>query len=419
MAVKLKEGLAVFSQKISKGMKCPTKKFILQMLYGILESNKVHLSEIARSLEENTSLKKTIDRLSKNLSSFDGKENIMKNYIQLVKKEINEKNSVIIIDNSDITKPYSKKMEALSDVRDGSTGEIKKGYLTIEASVLSSESRMPLPVYGKIFSSAEEGFLSETDENLKCLGFLSANFRKTCIRTLDRGFDAEDYYRHFLCRDEKFIIRAKKNRNVIYKNKTCNITDVAKKYKGNYCMCFTNKNGKIIQCKISYIPVKLCAFPEKELVLVVVYGFGKNPMMLLTNLAVHEAKDKKKLCLIVTKVYLMRWRIEEYFKFKKQQFKLEDLRVISLNSIRNLDLFATLAVGYLGILYSENNGGPLMDKIFECSKRIYKVPKFVFYAMGYAFEQIFSKTSTGIMDYFRKKAISYCHISIKPAKNGA
>ena len=168
-------------------MKCPAKKFILQMLYGILESNKVHLSEIARSLEENTSLKKTIDRLSKNLFSFDGKENIMKNYIKLVKKEINEKSCVIVIDNSDITKSYSKKMEALSDVRDGSTGEIKKGYLTIEAAVLSNGSKMPLPVYEKVFSATGEGFLSETDENLKCLGFLSANFRKTYVMTLDRG----------------------------------------------------------------------------------------------------------------------------------------------------------------------------------------------------------------------------------------
>ena len=62
--------------------------------------------------------------------------------------------------------------------------------------------------------------------------FLSANFRRMCIRTLDRGFDAEDYYRYFLGRDEKFIIRAKKNRNVIYKNKTCNIMDAAKNIKG-------------------------------------------------------------------------------------------------------------------------------------------------------------------------------------------
>ena len=419
VAGKLKGDLAVFSQKISKGMKCPAKKFILQMLYGILESNTVHLSGIARSLEENTSLKKTIDRLSKNLFSFDGKENIMKNYINLVKKEINEKSCVIVIDNSDITKPYSKKMEALSDVRDGSTGEIKKGYLTIEAAVLSKGNKMPLPVYEKVFSVSEKGFLSETDENLKCLEFLSANFRKTSVRTLDRGFDAKDYYRYFLERDEKFIIRVKKNRDVIYKNKTCNIMDVAKKYKGNYCMGFTDRNGKTIQCKISYIPVKLCAFPEKELVLVAVYGFGKNPMLLLTNIEIQEAPLKKKLCIIVTKVYLMRWRIEEYFRFKNQQFNFEDLRVMSLNSIRNLNFFATLAVGYLGIFYSRNSGSPFMDKIFECSKRIYKIPKFVFYAMGYAFERIFSKTSSGIVDYFRKQAMPCHQFPDNCIKNGA
>ena len=264
LAGKLKEDLTGFSEKISKGMKYPAKKFILQMVYGILESNTVHLSEIARSLEEKTSLKKTIDRLSRNLSLFNGKENITKNYTKLVKKESNEKSSVIIIDNSDFTKTYSKKREALSDVRDGSTGEIKKGYLTIEAAVLSNGSKMPLPVYEKVFSVAEKGFLSETDENLKCLHYLSANFKKTCVRTLDRGFDAKDYYRYFLERDEKFIIRVKENRNIIYKNKTCNIMDVAKKYKGNYCMGFTDRNGKKIQCKISYIPVRLCAFPPKR-----------------------------------------------------------------------------------------------------------------------------------------------------------
>ncbi len=64
--------------------------------------------------------------------------------------------------------------------------------------------------------------------------------------------------------------------------------DAAKKYKGNYCMGFTDKHGKKIQCKISYIPVKLCAFPQKDLVLVAVYGFGKNPMLLVTNLEIQE-----------------------------------------------------------------------------------------------------------------------------------
>lgn len=90
--------------------------------------------------------------------------------------------------------------------------------------------------------------------------------------------------------------------------------DVVKKYKGNYQMDFMDKHGKKIECKISYIPVSLCEHPTKNLVLVVVYGFGKEPMLLLTNL---KKREKKKLCIIAAKIYLMRWRIEEYFEFKK------------------------------------------------------------------------------------------------------
>lgn len=40
------------------------------MIYGILAGNKLHLSEIARSLKESITLKKTIDRLSKNLHAL-------------------------------------------------------------------------------------------------------------------------------------------------------------------------------------------------------------------------------------------------------------------------------------------------------------------------------------------------------------
>ena len=83
------------------------------------------------------------------------------------------------------------------------------------------------------------------------------------------------------------------------------------------------------------------------------------------------------------------------------------------------NFFATLAVGYLGIFYSGNNGSPFMDMVFECSKRIYKIPKFVFYATGYAFKQIFSKTSSGIMNYFRKHALPCHQFPANHIKNGA
>lgn len=396
LGYEMKRDFTNFSLKISKGLKRPQEKFVHQMIYGILAGNKLHLSEIARALKESITLKKTIDRLSKNLHAFDGKDSVMHNYLGLVRQQVKDDYAVIIIDNSDIVKPASTKLEALSEIRDGSTGEITQGYLTIEAAVLSEKGKMPLPVYERVFSAAEKGFISETHENLCCLQSLTENFSSRCVRTLDRGFDANEYYRYFLKHGERFVIRAKKNRNVIYGGQTCNIMDVALRYKGAYRMDFKDKKGRTIRCKMSCIPVRLCEFPSRELVLAVVYGFGEEPMLLLSSLKMQE---KKKLCHIITKVYLLRWRIEEYFRFKKQQFELEDLRVMSLQSIRNLNLLAMLAVGYISLATSVHKDSIFLAEIKECSKRIYGMPQFVYYAIGYALERVLSMSRSGISSF--------------------
>lgn len=122
LGYEIKRDFTNFSLKISKGLKRPPEKFIHQMVYGILAGNKLHLSEIARSLKENITLKKTIDRLSRNLNAFGGQDLLMHNYLTLVKRHMKEDYAVIIIDNSDIAKPASRMLEALSEIRDGSTG---------------------------------------------------------------------------------------------------------------------------------------------------------------------------------------------------------------------------------------------------------------------------------------------------------
>lgn len=147
----MKTDFVKFSFQISKSLKRSQEKFVLQMLYGIREDNKLHLSETARFLRENISFKKTIEYLSRNLHAFDRRDIIMQNYLSLVKQRVKEDYAMIVIDNSDIAKLAAEKMEALSDIRDGSTGEMARDHFTIEAAVLSKEGNMPLPVYKSFF----------------------------------------------------------------------------------------------------------------------------------------------------------------------------------------------------------------------------------------------------------------------------
>ena len=393
----LKRGILKFSEKISKNLSRPQFKFAAQMMFGILSSQSCMLSEISRKLDEKTILKKVIDRLSRNLNTFNEGEKLFEQYLYAVKSQIN-KNTILIVDGSYITKNYTTKSEGIATVRDGSTGEYKLGYPTVGVTALTPKKKMPIPVYTKIFSAKENGFVSEDEETINALKFLSCHFPKNNIRAFDRGYDNNRYHGYLISRDEKFVIRAKKNRDVIYKGKRINIMELAHKFKGKYSLKFRRKNGIGADCKISIIPAKLVCRPNDELNLVVCYGFGKEPMLLITNLK----SDDKRLGVAVVKVYLMRWRIEEFYRFKKQQFGFENLRVRSLKSIRNLDLILTIVVGYIGFISEKADERIAVMQLVEQSKRIYGVNKFMFYAIAYGLFVVFSKCKQGISDMLMK-----------------
>ncbi len=47
LGYEIKRDFTNFSQKISKGLKRPQKKFVHQMVYGILAGNKLHQSGVS------------------------------------------------------------------------------------------------------------------------------------------------------------------------------------------------------------------------------------------------------------------------------------------------------------------------------------------------------------------------------------
>ena len=100
-----------YSNKITEGLKKPTAKFIMDMLYGLSKNQSVMLSDISRALDENIKLNYTIDRLSKNLEKINDEqiEIIRNNYTRAVLNEIDEE-PLVLLDDSEIIKKYGKNL---------------------------------------------------------------------------------------------------------------------------------------------------------------------------------------------------------------------------------------------------------------------------------------------------------------------
>ncbi len=96
-------------------------------MYGVQARGSVRLSEVARSLVEETCLKKRIDRLSRNL----GRKGLAEEIGSAVPAQGGARvgqDMLLIVDPTDLRKKYAGQMEYLATVRDGSEKECGLGY---------------------------------------------------------------------------------------------------------------------------------------------------------------------------------------------------------------------------------------------------------------------------------------------------
>ena len=120
---------------------------------------------------------------------------------------------------------------------------------------------------------------------------------------------------------------------------------------------------------LSYTKATLSA-NKKEYTLVIVYGLGENPMKLLTNIKIENKEDVIK----VVRLYFTRWRIEEYYRGKKQEYDFENMRVRTLESMNNLNMMLTIHLGHMAILANDINDRLLTIKIIYASKSLKQSP---------------------------------------------
>ena len=393
-----------FSKSLVSANKRVESKFIAQTIYGMLRSKSVILKNIATALNEPVQTKNTIDRLSQNLQRNISPETHA-NYIKKMLGTLG-KDPVILVDDSDTIKPHGKKFEALGKVRDGSSEDkkIEKGYIVTEMVGLTANNKQPVSLFTHIHSSKQNGYKSTNHVLFTGLDQIIASLKTTAIFVFDRGYDMNSLFDFMYKRKQNFIVRLKENRKFFWKGKWFKAATLRDSRKGKIKTTLTfSENGKMKNetVYISHLNIQVTA-SKRPVVLLIVYGLGKQPMLLATNKVIHFKED----VINIVRTYMSRWRIEEYFRFKKQHFGFENFRVRSLRSINNLNQLLTYAIGLLGLLADKISNSMLSRQLIANAKALRKDILFYYYQLAEGISLTLGYARSGIRKWFhirRKK----------------
>ena len=404
----LKREILTFSNKISRKLSKPEKKFTADMIYGILASESCLLTDIVDQLHENTKKINSVERLTRHLNKgipFDA----FKSYLSIIREWI-PKEPVIHIDDSDVVKPDGYKFQDLGLVRDGSKSSEKKnvyekGYLVTEACVITSSDH-PISIFSKVHSSKQKDFTSVNDITFAAMERGTRLFGKATF-VMDRGYDDNKIFLKLEQLEQDYIIRLTSKRKLFFHNKWVPATQLRNQRKGKIKTPVFYK-GKKCEAYLSHVKVQITA-SRKDIYLVLVYGLTEHPMMLATNKQIKSKDD----VIRIARTYFSRWKIEEYFRCKKQVFQFENFRVRKLTAINALNFYITLCMAFLAHMSMKSDSHALKVSIIQTAAPVKEKVNFCYYRLAKGIAGILSYAKEGVRLWFRTKRPAYRQLCLK------
>jgi hypothetical protein len=389
--------LGKLCKQVAQGQFKPISKWIADVVYGIAVSHSLMLSEIARTLDEVTdkgesrALKHVEKRLSKHLGSDRVDDDKMRSaYLDACRPLITRGDGegiVVAVDYSDLHKPRAnladdRGMQMVVYKWDGSQKKTTPGYpmVAIEASLPGGNQ---LPLAWRPYSPKEPGHRSQLHEFKDDIDRIVPVVGDLAWWTADRGFDNIRYFNLLDAHKRRWITRVqistskKRNpseRHLFMADGRClGAYDAALECIDRYTLKIPagrsrrRKGRKTLKLTIGARKVRLsdmknCPSPTgPERTLVVVWGFGNEPVVLLVS----EYLRSRAELVEAVKAYGRRWTVEESIRsFKDRRgwgVALEDVRALSLRGVRRLVFLAMLI--YLAVAFLRESGGQLAERV--------------------------------------------------------
>jgi hypothetical protein len=278
----------------------------------------------------------------------------------------------VMVDSSDLRKPYAHEMEALMKVPKLEGQGLTNGYRTLNAFGLGRKRRGIL--YHRLFSSQEAEFRSESVEVQEALQTIIAAVKPLGARViygLDSGFDDVavwgtiwEAHQHLVCR-VYHLKRVVQQQTATQTWQRVSLEQAARHLQERAVVeteLVVQKEGEayakrqtvkahLAACAVQ-IPYKVNMRAEKAgaqrhklawLVKVTTEDTGWDPWWLITDLPVEDADSATQ----VLAVYRQRWAAEDTFKVSKECLGWEEIQLLGLEAVRNLTALAWVAAGFL------------------------------------------------------------------------
>ena len=197
------------------------------------------------------------------------------------------------------------------------------------------------------------------------------------ILVIDRGGARPEVVVNIEEKRHQFVIRMHGDKHVTDNNGNKNsLKELAKKTRCSIeYEVEVNKEGSKEKYLVKLGNRRDVKYENKSLNIIVVRGFGKDEMILATN--------TNKTATEILEIYLTRWKCEEGFRFLKNEYNLEDVRVRSYVAIRNVVAILHAVFYFISIeIGMRLRFSIVFKKLMEKAKRFFEVSIFKQYALA-------------------------------------
>lgn len=390
VARNLRVRMGRFSGELSDGLCVSARRFVSQMVYGIQAAESVLLTEVGRTLEEGIPPRKTQWRLSRNLQRPELARTVRENLLRMACGRVG-RDTLLIVDPGDFSKKYARKMEYLGTVRDGSEGTLAQGYWTLHIAGCEVGSEGMFPLYQHLWSTQEPFHCGENDEILRGIVAVARHVGCRGLWVMDRGGDRINLLAPLLDRGLRFLVCLVGTRSLEHNGRTLPAEEVARECPVLHAKTIVRLDGdreRVCELRFGFRRVRLPGRGE-PLCLLVVRGLGAQPLMLLTN----EPLNRSYRCLWhMVQAYLKRWAIEETIRYAKTCYDLENVRVLTYQSLQNLMPLVTAAMYFAACVLDHDARLRVMAGFVErAAKRLFGIPDFKYYALADGLRALFAR----------------------------